>query len=83
MRSKRAAGKVASAPRPPEHDAVHRFVGNVVESLAAEGQVAVERILVDGRAIAAAIILRSGRFAWFWKIAYDERFARFSPGVDA
>jgi CelD/BcsL family acetyltransferase involved in cellulose biosynthesis len=63
------------------HDAIHRFVGHAVESLAAEGQVAVERILVDGRAIAAAIILRSGRFAWFWKIAYDERFARFSPGV--
>ena len=34
-----------------------------------------------GRAIAAAIILRSGRSAWFWKIAYDEAFAHFSPGV--
>ncbi|MDE2373778.1 MAG: GNAT family N-acetyltransferase [Hyphomicrobiales bacterium] len=62
-------------------DSVRRFVGNAVEALAAEGGVAIERILVDGRAIAAAIILRSGRFAWFWKIAYDERFARFSPGV--
>ena len=42
---------------------------------------AIERILLDGRAIAAAIVLRSGRHAWFWKIAYDESFARFSPGV--
>jgi hypothetical protein len=25
--------------------------------------------------------LRSGRAAWFWKIAYDESVARFSPGV--
>ena len=31
--------------------------------------------------IAATIILRSGRSAWFWKTAFDETFARFSPGV--
>jgi hypothetical protein len=37
--------------------------------------------LLDGGAIAAAITLRSGDSAWFWKIAYDERFARYSPGV--
>jgi hypothetical protein len=43
--------------------------------------VAIDRILVDGQAIAATIILRSGRSAWFWKVAYDEDFARFSPGV--
>ena len=30
---------------------------------------------------AAAITLRSGTAAWFWKIAYDENFARCSPGV--
>ena len=35
----------------------------------------------DGRPIAAAITLRSGPHAWFWKIAYDEAFARASPGV--
>ena len=51
------------------------------QGLAAEGKVSVDRVLVDGRTIAAAIILRSGRCAWFWKIAYDETFARFSPGV--
>lgn len=63
------------------HDEVHRFVRSAVESLAADGKVTIERILVDGRAIAAAIVLQSGRRAWFWKIAYDESFARFSPGV--
>jgi Acetyltransferase (GNAT) domain len=52
-----------------------------VIGLAAEGKVWLNRILVDGTAIAAAIVLRSGRQAWFWKIAYDEGFARFSPGV--
>ncbi len=62
------------------HD-LHRFLGTAVGGLAAEGKVSINRILVDGRAIAAAITLRSGRGAWFWKIAYDESFARFSPGV--
>jgi CelD/BcsL family acetyltransferase involved in cellulose biosynthesis len=27
------------------------------------------------------VTLRSGASAWGWKIAYDEDFARFSPGV--
>jgi hypothetical protein len=26
-------------------------------------------------------VLRSGQSAWCWKIAYDEAFARFSPGA--
>ena len=26
-------------------------------------------------------MLYSGDYGWFWKIAYDEEFARFSPGV--
>jgi CelD/BcsL family acetyltransferase involved in cellulose biosynthesis len=57
------------------------FVRTALHGLAREGKVAINRILLDGGAIAAAITLRSGDSAWFWKIAYDERFARFSPGV--
>jgi CelD/BcsL family acetyltransferase involved in cellulose biosynthesis len=60
---------------------LQRFVRKAVSGLAAEGKVTIDRLFVDGRAVAAAIILRSGRSAWFWKIAYDEAFARFSPGV--
>jgi CelD/BcsL family acetyltransferase involved in cellulose biosynthesis len=60
---------------------LHRFVRTAVLGLAAEGKVAIDRLLVDERAIAAAVVLRSGGCAWFWKIAYDEAFARFSPGV--
>lgn len=63
------------------HEDLRRFVRAAVDGLAAEGKVALNRLLVDGRAIAAAIVLRSGHGAWFWKIAYDEKFARFSPGV--
>lgn len=63
------------------HGDIHRFVAAAVGGLAAEGKVAIDRMLVDGRAISATITLRSGGTAWFWKIAYDEEFARFSPGA--
>ncbi len=62
-------------------DAVCDFVRAALRALAREGKVVIDRILVDGRAIAAAITLRSADCAWFWKIAYDEHFARYSPGV--
>ena len=57
------------------------FVRAALRGLARDGKVAINRILIDGGAVAAAITLRSGDAAWFWKIAYDERFARYSPGV--
>jgi CelD/BcsL family acetyltransferase involved in cellulose biosynthesis len=41
----------------------------------------VHRLLLDERAVAAALTLRSGDTGWFWKIAYDEGQAQFSPGV--
>lgn len=61
--------------------AVCDFVCAALQALAREGKVVINRILLDGCAIAAAITLRSADHAWFWKIAYDERFARYSPGV--
>jgi CelD/BcsL family acetyltransferase involved in cellulose biosynthesis len=73
---KAAAGTAALAD-----DAVCDFVGAALRALAREGKVVINRILLDGHAIAAAITLRSADCAWFWKIAYDEDFARYSPGV--
>jgi len=62
-------------------DDLRGFVVAAAGDLAAQSEIAIKRLLLDGRPIAAAIVLRSGRAAWFWKIAYDEDFARFSPGV--
>lgn len=62
-------------------DNVRDFMTSAVAALGAEHKVAIDRILLDGRPIAAAITLRSGDGAWFWKIAYDEAQARFAPGV--
>jgi CelD/BcsL family acetyltransferase involved in cellulose biosynthesis len=64
-----------------QHDNQRRFMRTAIDALAGDGKAAIDRIVLDGRTIAATIMLRSGRCAWFWKIAYDETFARFSPGV--
>ena len=63
------------------HEEVTSFIKTALPTLAEEGKVAIHRLLLDGRAIAAAITLHSGDTAWYWKTAYDENFARFAPGV--
>jgi CelD/BcsL family acetyltransferase involved in cellulose biosynthesis len=60
---------------------LHGFFKTAVARLAAEGKAQVDRLLLDGRAIATAVTLLSGAGAWYWKIAYDEAYARFAPGV--
>jgi CelD/BcsL family acetyltransferase involved in cellulose biosynthesis len=61
--------------------ALKAFVQGAVTALAAEGKARIDRLLLDGAAIAATITLTSGDTAWCWKIAYNERLARASPGV--
>jgi hypothetical protein len=61
--------------------AVCRFLRTAVTSLAAEGLADVDRLMLNGRAVAVIITLKSGDTAWCWKIAYSEEHARFSPGV--
>jgi CelD/BcsL family acetyltransferase involved in cellulose biosynthesis len=57
------------------------FLRTMTRRMAHEGCCEVHVLSVGQRAIAAGIVLRSGADAFFWKIAYDEDFARFSPGV--
>lgn len=61
--------------------AIRAFLDAAVMTLAGEGKARIDRLFVDTRTIAALIVLRSGDTAWTWKIAYDESFARASPGV--
>jgi CelD/BcsL family acetyltransferase involved in cellulose biosynthesis len=60
---------------------IRGFIEGAVEALAAHDKVRIDRLRLDRNAIAAAITLKSGDTAWTWKIAYDEGFARGSPGV--
>ena len=71
----RAGGAAALDP------ATAQFMIEAVGELASERKTRVDRLRIDGRTIAAANTLYSGDYAWFWKIAYDEDFARYSPGV--
>jgi CelD/BcsL family acetyltransferase involved in cellulose biosynthesis len=67
----------ATADRAPIRD----FMERAVTMLAANGNARIDRLKHGERTLAAAITLRSGNASWFWKIAYDETFARASPGV--
>jgi CelD/BcsL family acetyltransferase involved in cellulose biosynthesis len=62
-------------------DDLRAFMSSAVSGLVAEGKGAIYRLLIDERAIAALILLKEGSVSWCWKIAYDEAFARYSPGV--
>ena len=70
------AGTAASS-----RDDTRVFFKAALAALALEGKVGLNRLLLDGRAIAAAVTLRSGGAAWYWKTAYDESFARQAPGM--
>ena len=72
-------GRAGTAAR--QHDDVRQFMQRAVTALAGEGKAQVHRLFVDTRPIAAIITLRSGATAWCWKVAYDESFARSSPGM--
>ena len=54
-----------------------RFIGN----LAAEGNASVALLRVDGKPIAAQVLLYCGTMAYTWKTAFDAEYAKYSPGV--
>jgi len=72
-------GRAGTAAR--AHDAIRAFMQNAVTGLARDGKARIARLVAGGQPIAALVTLQSGTTAWCWKIAYDESFARYSPGV--
>lgn len=58
-----------------------RFVCAAVNALCDTGKARIDLLRLNDLSIAAAITLYSGNRGWFWKISYDENFARHSPGV--
>jgi O-antigen/teichoic acid export membrane protein/CelD/BcsL family acetyltransferase involved in cellulose biosynthesis len=61
--------------------AVCNFFSKAVLGLASVGQATIARLTQNGRPLAAGVILKSGKGAWFWKVAYDETLSQTSPGV--
>ena len=51
------------------------------QALAAAGKLRFWQLKLNGRAIAALFAIVEGTEAWLGKIAYDENFAKYSPGT--
>jgi CelD/BcsL family acetyltransferase involved in cellulose biosynthesis len=57
------------------------FTRTMLGGLAQDGRLAIHLLELDGEALAIGLMLRSGDRAFYWKTAYDEAFAEYSPGV--
>jgi hypothetical protein len=62
-----------------EEDAT--FARSLLSELAATGNASVALLRVDGRVIAAQVLLYCGTMAYTWKTAFDAEFGKFSPGA--
>ncbi len=57
------------------------FVRKLVATLSLEGRASVALLCVDGKAVAAQVLMYSGGTAYTWKTAFDANYARYSPGM--
>jgi hypothetical protein len=57
------------------------FARRLIADLAQRTEASVALLTLDGRAIAAQVMLYCGRTAYTWKIAFDEEFSKYSPGT--
>ena len=52
-----------------------------LRGLSREGRCKIAWLELAGAPVAGAVLVYSGGTAFYWKIAYDERYAEFSPGA--
>ena len=57
------------------------FTRRFIANLSDVGGASVALLRVDGKAIAAQVLLYSGPMAYTWKTAFDAEFGKFSPGA--
>jgi CelD/BcsL family acetyltransferase involved in cellulose biosynthesis len=57
------------------------FARRLIAALAAERNASVALLKVDGRAVAAQVLLYCGSMAYTWRTAFDSGFGKFSPGT--
>ena len=56
------------------------FAREAINGLAEIDSVRIHSLALDGEPIASMIVFVSSGEAWTWKTAYDETYARYSPG---
>jgi CelD/BcsL family acetyltransferase involved in cellulose biosynthesis len=64
-----------------QHEGDAAFIRRASADLAATGQCEVAVLSAGSTPLAAGIVLRHGDRAFWFKLGIDERFARYSPGV--
>lgn len=57
------------------------FARSLIGALAAQHDASVAQLRLDGRPIAAQVLLYCGATAYTWKTAFAAEFARYSPGA--
>jgi hypothetical protein len=57
------------------------FVRRLIAELAEQGTASVALLRIDGRAIAAQVLMYCGATAYTWKTAFDAEYAKYSPGA--
>lgn len=57
------------------------FIQSLANDFAAQGAFTLAELTLSGRPIASGIVMRAADRAFLFKIAYDEAYARHSPGV--
>lgn len=57
------------------------FVRHFIANLATDDSASVALLHVDGKPIAAQVVLYDGTMAYTWKTAYDTDYAKYSPGA--
>ncbi len=72
-------GQNGTALLSDEDDAA--FARRLIGDLANHGNASVALLRVEGRPIAAQVLLYSGTMAYTWKTAFDAEFAKYSPGA--
>jgi CelD/BcsL family acetyltransferase involved in cellulose biosynthesis len=72
-------GRRGTALVQTEGDAV--FIRRATKALAASGQCEIVTLRAGSAPIASGVVLRHQDRAFFFKLGVDERFAKFSPGV--
>jgi CelD/BcsL family acetyltransferase involved in cellulose biosynthesis len=58
------------------------FARGATQGMARSGQCKIARLALDDRPLAMGILFERGDRAYFWKIAFDERFRAYAPGID-
>lgn len=62
-------------------DHMSGFLQTALAMLHANGELVFWKLVLDGKPLAMLFAMLSGDQAWLGKIAYDEAFSKFSPGV--